>query len=404
MEVQKYGPNSIKFSEFNLSPPVRLNYPTVDLGLQSTLSVREPKKSLEKHLVYQWLCVKPGTVFSDKEFNIIVLKPGRLNIHEGPDILDALLVINGELRNGDIECHLSSKSWISHGHDLNDHFKNVILHVVRNSSVIEKTFPFPTIRLSENHKIFPTCNLTYDSLKLSFKNIIQSLAEERWQNHVRDFLKVDGRSLQVYCLEKAFSILGSGGNEKPFRILARSFSETSPNASQSTKIIEWLNSQMKLLDGEWKYRSIRPAHYPRKQVETALELIKFFFMDEWKLKITSDKMIAILNTSVFKKIGRGCHIELLGNVFYPLGASQSIRKGESSVYNQWKHKWNSLILPYSYGKYYRQFKHFLTAKDLRSFSTLQGLKKLDFHFCTKKFCVVCPLKHSNGWLDKSKHN
>ena len=391
-------------SEINPLPTARLNYPILDLGLFSSLSVCEPKKSLEKHLVYQWLYVKPGTVFSDKEIKIIVLKPGRLNIHEGPDILDALLVINGELRNGDIECHISSKSWISHGHDLNDHFKNVILHVVRNPSVIEKTFPFPTIRMAENHKMFPTCNLTDESLKHSFKEIIQSLAEERWQNHVKNFLKVEDQSLQSCCLEIAFSILGAGGNEKPFRTLARSFIKTSLNASQSNKINEWLNYQMKLLEGEWKSRSIRPAHHPKKQVETALELIKFFFTDEWKSKITSDKMIAILNTSVLKKTGRGCRIELLGNVFYPLGASQSLQKGESSIYKQWKHEWNSLILPYSYGKYSRQFKQFLTPKDLRSFSILQGLKELDFHFCTKKFCVVCPLKHSNGWLDKSTHN
>jgi hypothetical protein len=59
-----------------------------------------------------------------------VIHPGTHNRHGGPDFLHAQIRIDGTLWNGHVEIHLKSSDWLRHGHQDDDHYKNVILHVV----------------------------------------------------------------------------------------------------------------------------------------------------------------------------------------------------------------------------------------------------------------------------------
>jgi hypothetical protein len=61
---------------------------------------------------------------------IIVKYPGRLNANQGPDFLDAQIMIDELLLAGSVELHLRSSDWKQHRHDEDLRYSNVVLHVV----------------------------------------------------------------------------------------------------------------------------------------------------------------------------------------------------------------------------------------------------------------------------------
>jgi Protein of unknown function (DUF2851) len=59
-----------------------------------------------------------------------VLNPGRRGAASGPDFLDAVVLLDGEERRGDIELHVRASSFRSHGHESDPAYANLALHVV----------------------------------------------------------------------------------------------------------------------------------------------------------------------------------------------------------------------------------------------------------------------------------
>jgi hypothetical protein len=66
-----------------------------------------------------------------------VVYPGVWTHGFGPDFRDAMIDIDGTLRTGDIEVDIDVVGWSQHGHDQNDNFDNVILHVVSRDAEID---------------------------------------------------------------------------------------------------------------------------------------------------------------------------------------------------------------------------------------------------------------------------
>lgn len=63
-----------------------------------------------------------------------ILHPGTLNRNQGPDFLDARLLIDGIEWRGNVEVHVESGGWERHRHHLDPGYNSVILHVVWESS------------------------------------------------------------------------------------------------------------------------------------------------------------------------------------------------------------------------------------------------------------------------------
>lgn len=61
---------------------------------------------------------------------IEIVKPGIQNFNQGPDFLNARIRINDTLWVGNVELHISSRQWNQHGHQNDENYNNVILHVV----------------------------------------------------------------------------------------------------------------------------------------------------------------------------------------------------------------------------------------------------------------------------------
>lgn len=85
----------------------------------------------EEFLVYLWkhrlIRGKPlKTVCGDI---LEVLSPGRENINSGPDFLAAMVRIGNTLWAGNVELHIRSSQWYTHGHHHDSAYANIILHV-----------------------------------------------------------------------------------------------------------------------------------------------------------------------------------------------------------------------------------------------------------------------------------
>jgi hypothetical protein len=61
---------------------------------------------------------------------IQILEKGVRNYDTGPDFLNALVKINGDMLRGDIEVDPVANDWYAHGHHKNPHYNHVIVHIV----------------------------------------------------------------------------------------------------------------------------------------------------------------------------------------------------------------------------------------------------------------------------------
>lgn len=59
-----------------------------------------------------------------------IIDPGTPNADQGPDFLHARIRIGDHVWIGHVEIHVRSSAWFLHAHDRDEHYNNVILHVV----------------------------------------------------------------------------------------------------------------------------------------------------------------------------------------------------------------------------------------------------------------------------------
>ena len=92
---------------------------------------RKRIKITEKLVALKWQQFLGQKLITEEGKWIKVVYPGRDNCDSGPDFCDAILAEDGRnLIKGDIEVHVKSSDWYSHGHHNDPAYNNIILHVV----------------------------------------------------------------------------------------------------------------------------------------------------------------------------------------------------------------------------------------------------------------------------------
>lgn len=76
---------------------------------------------------------------------LTILNAGEYNRDAGPDFLNARIALDDIVWAGHIEIHVSASDWYNHGHDSDEKYQNVILHVVYHSD--------SSVRLQDRSKI-----------------------------------------------------------------------------------------------------------------------------------------------------------------------------------------------------------------------------------------------------------
>ncbi len=67
---------------------------------------------------------------TDSGEKIHIIHPGRSSNTPGCDFQDAVFAINGKTTTGNIEVHVNSSQWQSHGHHRDPRYNNIALHIV----------------------------------------------------------------------------------------------------------------------------------------------------------------------------------------------------------------------------------------------------------------------------------
>lgn len=90
----------------------------------------------EEFLHYLWKYKLFNKVLKNTDGETIIIKSsGEHNSDEGPDFLNARVVIGNTLWAGNVEIHINSSDWNNHNHSFHKLYNNIILHVVLNNDV-----------------------------------------------------------------------------------------------------------------------------------------------------------------------------------------------------------------------------------------------------------------------------
>ena len=155
----------------------------------------------EDFLFYLWKSrlLKQGLKTTEGE-DIAIIQPGSLNTDAGPDFFDARIRINNTLWAGNIEMHVNSSDWGKHGHQHDERYQNIILHVVYNDDE-------PV--LLKNGQAIPTLILTDTFADDLFDKYRRYMKRKSWVACERHFPDVETTDIQPWISSLAHERLNA---------------------------------------------------------------------------------------------------------------------------------------------------------------------------------------------------
>jgi len=107
----------------------------------------------EKIISRLWQCQPANSLVTDNGERFQTIFPGRVSHNRGCDFKDAVFTLNGQMISGDVEIHVKSSQWYSHGHHRDPKYNNIALHVVclqdnQSPTMLQNGKTVPTICLS----------------------------------------------------------------------------------------------------------------------------------------------------------------------------------------------------------------------------------------------------------------
>ena len=181
---------------------------------------------------------------------VAITHPGRWNRQNGPDFRDAELHIDGKCTRGDVELHLRSSDWQSHGHNRDFEYNNVVLHVflnddtghiydtLHNGHIIERLALDALLDVDQQaltelieaallheppEKSVGKCQEALGRLDIAFvRQFVEAAARERMKQKVQRVLQSTTHcSIDQALYESLLVALGHKANRALYLILAR---------------------------------------------------------------------------------------------------------------------------------------------------------------------------------------
>jgi len=251
-------------------------------------AIRERRPAVpEEHVIGIWLReLHPERHFTARGGeDVRVLDAGRRNRHDGPDFLDAIVVIDGVLRRGSIEVHVRESDWHRHRHHLNARYDDVILHVclyaenrgaggpplVVLSTQMQEPLRGAWARARQSRSPL-RCRSGFERPDPQRADAMITLAaaerfnrkrarlEVRWERLAEDMPSADAFRQAVY---EAFArAAGYGGNEDGFERLARAVPLRELSVARPAVRQELLLSTAH----DWNVSGVLPGNRPRPRM------------------------------------------------------------------------------------------------------------------------------------------
>lgn len=226
--------------------------------------------------------------------SLVVVDPGRWNLLEGPDFLEARLKLDGEEIVVDVEVHFYASDWNLHGHSQNPNFSNVQLHVVlypEDDSTVqvmtqkgkhpEALYLLPLLERDLEEYAIDDALLELEQVQdaewmLRFLSkplevrhlILRHRALARWERK-RNFAekRLLGASWKDACHQYCLEVLGYSRNRAPMSQIALDYSIE--DFAQGRVEVE---SVFKELKDKWKLSGLRPANHPKQRLQQYREI------------------------------------------------------------------------------------------------------------------------------------
>lgn len=279
----------------------------------------------EDFLHFLWkngLYQMPLTEFYSGE-TIEVLNPGLHNRDQGPDFFNARIRIGDTVWAGNVEIHLRSSDWLRHRHQSDDHYNNVVLHVVgQNDAEIRdqngRLIPASEIKcppqlleryqfLMRTDRWLPCQSYIADIDPFVMQQWCESLTVERLENKtaaIAENLRLTNNNWEESFYYTVAQSFGFKTNAQPFLMLAQSLplNVIAHHKNSLTQVEALLFGQAGLLPAEptddytqlltreynhlkikyrlepipshvWKFARMRPGNLPTVRIAQLASLI-----------------------------------------------------------------------------------------------------------------------------------
>ncbi len=136
----------------------------------------------EEFIYYLWenRLLSKDLVTTDGE-EVSVISVGNRNYDSGPDFLDARIRIDGTLWVGHVEIHVNASDWFRHGHQDDEAYKNVILHVVYCNDTERLSIPTVEVKGKFDQTIYERYSGFVKSRRwIPCERIIASIQQFTW--------------------------------------------------------------------------------------------------------------------------------------------------------------------------------------------------------------------------------
>ena len=242
---------------------------------------------------------KTNVFTSTTKHSIEILSWGEHNsIENGPDFKFGSIRFNNITWYGHIEIHQKSSDWFKHNHHLDVHYKNVILHVVREHNVKDEVFSFPTIVLSDD--IILSNNYQLKNRKVKSKILCKNQISEslftdkfRYEELVKDrIIRKSKKLLSLDLRIESIAGFGKNTNSELFRFIADNWQNSDVTIWEFIK-----QNQNRLLS-----LIVTKRAYSNARIEKVYEVLHLFvlqFPPSFFLTSTSQAVEDLLNNFMY---------------------------------------------------------------------------------------------------------
>lgn len=355
--------------------------------------------------------------------SIRILSPGRHNHSDGPDFIDAKIMLGGKLCTGDIELHRRSAEWYAHKHHIDEKYNNCILHIVFQSSnnTMETRckdghiLPICCIPLHEVLDLEPpgSCRI-FKPDETQYFNILKKQGWERVNKKTRYFyenrLRFPGDVMLYWGLFKACGYRYNEDNmiklfiRFPWAAYCDELIDRNDIMPMLRELAGFTQSNIEFEPIRWTHSRTRPVHFPELRVDWLGKLMTKYFRASlsgilFDLCKNSDDLLVQINKMLTipeaQTPGAAIIRELSLNTILPLMEAMRKDLGEEGILRR------NIInciektnLPSSYGTVKRfHDRHGIEENDKqrRNWLVSQGVLNIQDHYCSQGMQLSCPI-------------